>query len=265
MGAAGASTAAPAGGLLGFGSTPAPAPASTSLFGAASAAPPAGGFLGAATPAASGTSLFGGLGGMGAAGASTAAPAGGLLGFGSTPASTSMFGAPPAGGLFSAANPAAAGTSAFGGIGVVAAFSSDSTQITPRRNPRSLQDIDFLKEFLGPIEGLIESRLAENKMRMNEASGKNEKKVIDDLQTERKSLEQQLRKQSIRFSDAIQLHQEHVNQCKSILRFCGAKEQQVKEEKSLKTDLDNDFDKYSWQTDAFFSSLHHAFAGCNRT
>jgi len=202
---------------------------------------------------------------MGAAGASTAAPAGGLLGFGSTPASTSMFGAPPAGGLFSAANPAAAGTSAFGGIGVVAAFSSDSTQITPRRNPRSLQDIDFLKEFLGPIEGLIESRLAENKMRMNEASGKNEKKVIDDLQTERKSLEQQLRKQSIRFSDAIQLHQEHVNQCKSILRFCGAKEQQVKEEKSLKTDLDNDFDKYSWQTDAFFSSLHHAFAGCNRT
>jgi hypothetical protein len=46
-------------------------------------------------------------------------------------------------------------------------------------------------------------------------------------------------------SEAVHLHQEHVNQCKAILKFCGAKELQAKEERSLKSALDDDFQKYS--------------------
>lgn len=68
----------------------------------------------------------------------------------------------------------------------------------------------------------------------------------------------------ISMSEAVYLHQKHVNQCKAILKYCGAQEQQIKEEKSLKTDLDNDFDKYSSQKLVHIFRSDDILAGCSK-
>jgi hypothetical protein len=252
-----------------FGGTPAPAAAGTGIFGAPapSAGARAAGLFGAPAASSGAAGLFGGLGGIGGSGA--AAPA---LGFGGTPApaaaGTGIFGATatsagaPAAGLFVASssgvfNFSSGGVSFAAGPFVnpssasnVATENVELRNLLPRRAPRSQSQTDFLKEFLGPIEELIETQLAQNKKQADEA--KNEKER-DSLKNERKALEVKLKEQSIKFqqgsrinmSEAVHLHQEHVNQCKAILKFCGAKELQVKEERSLKTALDDDFQKYS--------------------
>ena len=78
-------------------------------------------------------------------------------------------------------------------------------------------DIQF---FLDPCENFVKNIIIDPKLKFQNGS-------------------------NINMSDAVYLHQQHVNQCKAILKFCGAKELQVKEERSLKTALDDDFQKYS--------------------
>ncbi len=232
MGGIGVAAPAATGGLFG-----ASAPASASMF---------------AVPAAStgGGGVFGSLGGIGGTGVAAPAATGGLFGapaatgglFGAPAATGSLFGAAPSTGSLFGVTPAAASASApaAGGLFVTAASAGvpSATDYLPRRTPRPLSQTDFLKEFLGPIEDLIETKLAQKKMQSNDA------KEITELQ-------KQLRDQSLRFrngsqinmSEALYLHQEHVNQCKSILKYCGAQEQQNKEEENLKTSLDADFEK----------------------
>jgi hypothetical protein len=232
FGVAGASTPAPSGGLFGAASTPAPlAPAAGALFGGAPAAAPGApstALFGA--PASSSGGIFANLGGIGGIGAaSTPAPSGGLFGAASTPAPL----APAAGALFGGPTLSSSGalfstTSAFGLAATAVAVAPVAEDYLPRRSPRPYSQTNFLKEFLDPIDPNLKSQNGSN----------------------------------INMSDAVYLHQQHVNQCKAILKYCGAQEQRSKEEKSLKTVLDNDFEKYS-RHHIFGAIFYDVFAGFN--
>jgi hypothetical protein len=208
------------GGLGGIGGAGA---ATTSVF--VAGAPAANAF--GATPGP-GANLFGGLGGIGGAGASAAttpAPSGTLFGSTSASAPTAVNSV-----LFGASTAGAPAANAFGSslFGVQNSSSFVSSQPflqsalgssnaatmfqLPLRTPRSPVQTDFLKEFVLGIQ-------------QNKSS--------------------QVRKPQIDLmSEAIDLHQEHVNQCRAVLKFCGAKDEEFKETDNLKSDLDNVFDKY---------------------
>jgi hypothetical protein len=242
-GIGGAGAAAPATASAVFGAAAAPAPAPASMFGAPVASSGAGG-------------LFGGIGGIGGAGAAA-------------PAAIPMLGASFAGGLSSSSSALSSSGSLFGAVGstfgaTIAPLpgatvngSPRARNRLPRRKPRphpsEPSQTNFLKEFLGPIEELIETKLVQNEKQMKDAKDRPDRaKEFEQLKIQKKTLEEQLGKQAVRFrdgtginmSEAVYLHQEHVDQCKAILQHCGAQEQRNKEETSLKTILDNDFDKY---------------------
>jgi hypothetical protein len=99
-----------------------------------------------------------------------------------------------------------------------------ATDCLPLLSPRPPTQIDFLHEFLHGID---------HKPSAKDPNGR--------------------KKQVKLMSEAVHLHREHVKQCKAVLKFCGAKVQNMKEDKNMKAKLDKDFAKYSRQSAGYHS------------
>ena len=254
IGGGGAIATAPAAGV--FGSIATPAAASASLFGAAPAAAPTASVFGVASAAAAAGGIGGGL--LSAAGTATSSAIAPLFGAVVATATSNPFvnlggigGSAPAlagvtvpsstavavatGGSFAGfsasssnvfSNQNSGGPNVFnsGATGAFPVVPPVATDCLPLLSPRPPTQIDFLHEFLHGID---------HKPSVKDPNGR--------------------KKQVKLMSEAVHLHREHVKQCKAVLKFCGSKVQNMKEDQNMKAKLDKDFAKYSRQSAGYHS------------